>query len=196
MAQGVLGYKGPKKEAPPRNTFVDGVVGAFASAFYLGYTPIIPGTAGAALGVFLYWSILLKLQLNPLILFFLYLAIFIFGGFICTLAMTAFTEADYNLIVMDKALGAAIAVSSIPKDIWTYAFPRVLVAFLIFRLIEITKLFPLNQLTKLPKGWGMMADDVAGGIMALLVIQFAIPESVWQWFGWVIPAVTHKAAGG
>src|ERR1051326_1796396 len=101
MAQGVLGYKGPKKEAPPRNAVVDGVVGAFASAFFLGYTPVIPGTAGSALGVFLYWSILLKLQLNPLILFFVYLAIYIFGGFMCPLAMPAFTAADYNLIVMD-----------------------------------------------------------------------------------------------
>src|SRR5688500_9601141 len=102
MAQGILGYKGQKKEAAPRNAFVDGVVAFFASASYLGYTPGIPGTAGAALGVFLYWSILLKLQLNPLILFFVYLAIFVFGGFICSLAYHSFTEADHNLIVMDK----------------------------------------------------------------------------------------------
>ena len=194
MVQGVLGYKGPKKEAPPRNGFVDGVVGAFASAFFLGYTPVIPGTAGAALGVFLYWSVLYKLQLNPLILFFVYMGIFIFGGFMCTLAMQAFTEADYNLIVMDKALGAAIAVSALSPEEWKIG-ARVFIIFLIFRIIETTKLFPLNQLTKIPKGWGMMADDVAGGIMTMLIVKFMIPEGVWQFFTLGLPAV-KKAAGG
>lgn len=194
MAQGVLGYKGPKKEAPPRNTFVDGCVALWATGCYIGYTPVIPGTAGAALGVFLYYAILLKMQLNPLILFFVYLAIFIFGGFILSLAYHSFTEADHNLIVMDKALGAAIAVSSLPPDVWKYAPQRALVAFLIFRLWEIPKVFPLGPLSKLSKGWGMMADDVAAGIIAMTLVHFAIPEWVWQWFGWVVPVV-KKAAG-
>jgi phosphatidylglycerophosphatase A len=189
MVQGVLGYKGPKKEAPPRNTFVDGVAGFFATCCYVGYTPVIPGTAGAAVGVFLYYAILLKLKLNPLILFFVYLAVFLFGGFICTLAMDAFTEADHNLIVIDKALGAAIAVSAFSPEVWQHAPARVGAAFLIFRLWEIVKIFPLGPLSKLHKGWGMMSDDVAGGIIALCLVHFAIPESVWTSLGWVLPQV-------
>lgn len=189
MAQGVLGYKGPKKEAPPRNAVVDGVVAIFATGCYIGYTPVIPGTAGAALGVFLYWSILLKLQLNPLILFFVYLGLFIFGGFILTLAHDSFTEADHNLIVFDKALGAAIAVSSFMPEVWKHAPQRALIAFLIFRIWEIAKIFPLGPLSKLPKGWGMMADDIAGGIIAMTLVHFAIPEWVWVSAGWVLPAV-------
>lgn len=189
MAQGVLGYKGPKKEKPPRNTVVDTVVAIFSTGCYIGYTPVIPGTAGAALGVFLYWSILLKLQLHPLILFFVYLGIFMLGGFILTLAHDSFTEADHNLIVMDKALGAAIAVSSLSPDIWRYAPQRAFVAFLIYRLWEIPKIFPLGPLSKLHKGWGMMADDVAAGIIAMTLVHFAIPEWVWQYFGWVVPLV-------
>lgn len=192
MAHGVLGYKGPKKEAPPRNTFVDGCVALFATGCYIGYTPVIPGTAGSALGVFLYWSILLKLQLNPLILFFVYLGIFLFGGFILSLACESFTEADHNLIVFDKALGAAIAVSSFSPEVWKWAPQRALLAFFIFRIWEIAKIFPLGPLSKMHKGWGMMADDVAAGIIAMTLIHFAVPESVWQSFGWVLPAVIKK----
>jgi phosphatidylglycerophosphatase A len=48
-------YKTNKKEAPPpRNQFVDSVVRFFASGFYSGYVPVIPGTTGAALGVLVY----------------------------------------------------------------------------------------------------------------------------------------------
>ena len=192
MAQGVLGYKGPKKEAPPRNAVVDGTVAIFATGCYIGYTPVIPGTAGAALGVFLYYTILLKMHLNPLILFFVYLSIYIFGGFILTLAHESFTEADHNLIVMDKALGAAIAVSSLSPEIWANCPQRAAVAFLIFRLWEIAKVFPLGPLSKLHKGWGMMSDDVCAGIIAMLLVHFAIPDWVWQYFGWVVPVIKAK----
>lgn len=190
MVQGVLGYKGPKKEAPPRNAFVDNVAIFFATICYVGYTPGAPGTAGAAVGTFLYYAILLKLKLNPLMLFFVYLAVFLFGGFICSLAMNALTEADHNCIVIDKALGAAIAVSAFPREIWDGPWQRVLFAFFLFRVWEIAKIFPLGPLSKLHKGWGMMSDDIAGGIIALALVHFAIPESVWTSLGWTLPAAT------
>lgn len=187
MAHGVLGFKGTKKEAPPRNKFVDQVVVLFATCGYVGYTPGFPGTAGAAFGVFCYYAILLKLKLHPLMLFFVFLSVFIFGGFICTLAHDAMTEADHNLIVIDKALGAAIAVSTFQLNVWNDAFPRILFVFMIFRVWEIVKIFPLGPLSKIHKGWGMMADDVAGGIIALAIVHFAVPESFWNYVGWTLP---------
>jgi phosphatidylglycerophosphatase A len=186
MNGGPLGFRAQKKEKPPRNRFVDGAVRFFATGCYIGYTPVIPGTAGAAIGVLLFYTTLLKMKLNPLYYFFVYLVCFLIGSFICTLAVEAFTEADHNLIVVDKMLGAAIAVSHFPPDVWQLCWQRVLVAFLVYRLWEIAKIFPLGPLSKLAKGWGVMADDVAGGIIALVITMY-LPDRFWEMFGWTLP---------
>jgi len=177
-----------KKEAPPRNHFVDAVVRFFASGFYAGYVPVIPGTTGAALGVLVYMTILLRMDLKPILLFFVYLGFYLVGAFISTLALDVYTEADYNVIVIDKMLGAMIAVSGFSSAVWQHALPRVFVAFMVYRLWEIAKLFPLRPLEKLPKGLGVMADDVAGGIIALL-IGIYMPDRIWDTFGWTLPVV-------
>ncbi|MBI4863143.1 MAG: phosphatidylglycerophosphatase A [Candidatus Riflebacteria bacterium] len=179
-------YKSAKKEAPPRNQFVDSAVRLFASGFYAGYVPAMPGTAGALLGILVYMTTLLKMNLKPLELFFIYLVLYLIGSFICTLALEVFTEADQSLIVVDKILGGMIAVTAFAPAVWTHAWPRLATAFLIYRLWEIAKFFPLKNVEKLPKGFGVMSDDVVGALIALL-ITFYIPESLWDNLGWSVP---------
>ncbi len=48
---------------------------------------------------------------------------------------------------------------------------HMLAAFLFFRLFDILKPWPARRLEKLPGGWGIMLDDVAAGVYALLVVQ-------------------------
>ncbi len=43
-------------------------------------------------------------------------------------------------------------------------------ALLLFRVFDITKPWPARQLERLPGGWGIMLDDVAAGVYALLVM--------------------------
>ena len=43
--------------------------------------------------------------------------------------------------------------------------------FFLFRLIDILKPFPVSSMEKLPGGWGIMADDVVGGIMGNILLQ-------------------------
>ena len=47
-----------------------------------------------------------------------------------------------------------------------------ILGFVLFRVIDITKPFPLKRLESLPSGTGIMADDIAGGILtnALLIV--------------------------
>jgi phosphatidylglycerophosphatase A len=40
------------------------------------------------------------------------------------------------------------------------------IAFVLFRLFDITKPFPARQLEKLPEGWGIVFDDLAAGLYA------------------------------
>ena len=49
-----------------------------------------------------------------------------------------------------------------------------LIAFGLFRLFDVSKLYPVNRLQDLPGGWGIMLDDIGAGIYTLLIMQIII----------------------
>jgi phosphatidylglycerophosphatase A len=73
---------------------------------------------------------------------------------------------DPGHVVIDEVVGQWIALLACPVD-WMQA----LLALLMFRVFDITKPPPARQLERLPGGWGIMLDDVAAGLYALLVVQ-------------------------
>jgi len=48
-------------------------------------------------------------------------------------------------------------------------FVRILLAFLLFRLLDIFKPWPINRLERLPGAWGVMADDLFAGLLSGLL---------------------------
>ena len=46
--------------------------------------------------------------------------------------------------------------------------------FVLFRLFDIWKPFPIRRLEKLPGGWGIMADDWMAGIYAAILMRLAL----------------------
>jgi phosphatidylglycerophosphatase A len=73
---------------------------------------------------------------------------------------------DPGLVVIDEAAGQLIALIAIPAD-WKHAA----LSLLLFRAFDILKPPPVRQLERLPEGTGIMLDDVAAGIFALLCAQ-------------------------
>ena len=53
---------------------------------------------------------------------------------------------------------------------WKY----LLLGFILFRVFDIWKPFPLRRLEKLPGGWGIMADDWAAGVYAAILLRVAL----------------------
>lgn len=53
---------------------------------------------------------------------------------------------------------------------WKY----LLVGFVLFRIFDIWKPFPVRQLEKLPRGWGVMADDWMAGVYAAILLRAAL----------------------
>jgi phosphatidylglycerophosphatase A len=53
---------------------------------------------------------------------------------------------------------------------WKY----LLLGFLLFRLFDIWKPFPVRQLERLPRGWGIMADDWMAGVYAAILLRVAL----------------------
>ncbi len=70
---------------------------------------------------------------------------------------------DPGLVVIDEVAGQLFALALAPPD-WHHAA----LGLLLFRLFDIWKPWPIRRLESLPNGTGIMLDDVAAGLLALL----------------------------
>jgi phosphatidylglycerophosphatase A len=85
-----------------------------------------------------------------------------------TRPMEDFGQKDPKAFVMDETAGMLIAALAAWTS-WGYGHPELtmLVAFFWFRVTDILKPPPVRQMESLPRGWGIVLDDVAAGLMAL-----------------------------
>lgn len=82
---------------------------------------------------------------------------------------------DPGFVIIDEVAGQLVALLGMRPD-WKHAA----LAFVLFRLFDITKPPPVRRLEDLPEGSGIMLDDVAAGIYALALahIIFALAHSL------------------
>ncbi|MEO6549699.1 MAG: phosphatidylglycerophosphatase A [Ferruginibacter sp.] len=73
---------------------------------------------------------------------------------------------DSNKVVIDEVAGMAIALLYVPQKV-----EYILISLVAFRFFDIVKPLGIRNLESLPKGWGVMADDVLAGLYALVIIQ-------------------------
>lgn len=78
-----------------------------------------------------------------------------------TIAARESGRKDPGFVVVDEVAGQWIALLGCP-----FNWPHALAALVLFRLFDITKPFPARQLEGLPRGWGIVFDDVAAGLYA------------------------------
>ena len=74
---------------------------------------------------------------------------------------------DAGKITWDEVVGQMVAIIALPKTL-----PVFIAAFFAFRFFDIVKISPARQAESLPKGWGVMTDDVFAGIYANILLQF------------------------
>src|SRR5438128_6803579 len=79
---------------------------------------------------------------------------------------------DPSIVVIDEVAGQMIALLSGP--FWLPTWWSMLSAFLLFRLFDIWKPYPIRRLEALESGLGIMADDVLAGIYAVIVNSLLI----------------------
>ena len=70
---------------------------------------------------------------------------------------------DPSIVVVDEIVGMWIAVLHLP-----WSFLSLLIAFILFRIFDILKPPPAAWVEQIPRGWGIMLDDVVAGIYANL----------------------------
>ncbi len=134
-----------------------------ASCFYIGYIPKAPGTYGSL------FALLLISQFNILTQN-IALIIFIIIGLIFSTLMEKHTgENDDQRIVIDEFVGMLITFYLVKPELSYLA-----IGFILFRLYDIYKPYPIKKIQKLPSGWGIMLDDILAGVYARIVLQIII----------------------
>jgi len=76
---------------------------------------------------------------------------------------------DASVIIIDEFAGYFIAVLMLPQTLWT-----VIYSFVLFRVFDIAKPYPINRSQKLPGGWGVMVDDVLAGVFTNILLQVLV----------------------
>jgi phosphatidylglycerophosphatase A len=135
-----------------------------AFGFGAGLSPKAPGTMGTVVAVLIY---LVLPSMPPIIYAGLILLSFFFGIWICGKTAEDLGVHDHGGIVWDEFVGYWITMFMAPSGLFW-----VLLGFVLFRLLDIFKPWPIKWADKeLAGGLGIMLDDVLAGIMAALCMQ-------------------------
>ena len=134
-----------------------------------GLSRITPGTLGTLASVPFY----LLLAGTPI---WLYLCVVLAAAFVgihlCDYAAKKLGVHDHGGIVWDEFVGFWITMIALPSS-WQW----VLAGFLLFRVFDMVKPWPISWLDrKVHGGFGIMIDDVVAGLMALMCLQ------AWRYF--------------
>lgn len=143
-----------------------------AFGFGVGLIPLAPGTAGALLAIPFY------LLLQPLLVAWsgwLYVGAvavaFMAGVMVCARAAESIAAHDHPGIVWDEMVGMWVTLCLVP-----FSWSALLVGFLLFRLLDIVKPWPISLLDRrVGGGLGIMLDDVVAGIFANLMLRLVLP---------------------
>ena len=134
-----------------------------ATGFGAGFSPVVPGTMGTLVGIPVY----LVLSEIPSPLYELTLAAFFFlSSWISGKAQDYWEEKDAPRIVIDEIMGFLVTMLWVPVTAIT-----VLCGFILFRLFDITKPFPVRRLERVKGGYGVVLDDVMAGVYANIALR-------------------------
>jgi phosphatidylglycerophosphatase A len=142
---------------------------AFASGLFSGYSPVASGTVGSAVGLAFYFipgfeQVYVILPLCVLVYFM---------GVKTADAMEKVYGQDPSEVTIDEVLGMWVSLLFLPKKILI-----AVIAFFVFRILDIVKPYPARRFDNTPGGSGVMLDDVVSGIYTNLLVQLAVALNI------------------
>jgi phosphatidylglycerophosphatase A len=142
-----------------------------ATLFGIGRLRPGPGTWASAVTVLMWAAVAHTLLPTATIAVAIALAVVIVvvGISSSTLVARASGSKDPQIVVIDEVAGQLIALIAVPLT-----WKTLLAGFILFRAFDIIKPPPVRQLERLPEGTGIVLDDVAAGIYALIVMQILL----------------------
>jgi phosphatidylglycerophosphatase A len=151
----------------------------------VGYLPLAPGTWGSMVGVLLYllfqrlslsahqlisdksFDATTVYLLRTMVFVLLISAVTLAGVWAATRTERLLRRKDPGAVVVDEVAGQMLAFVFVPigAPLWV-----TLAGFILFRLFDIWKPYPVRRLEALESGLGIMGDDVLAGIYAAIVL--------------------------
>lgn len=149
---------------------MDAFFRAILTVGWVGRLPRARGTAGALAGLLLFWAAsgrggaVLHPWAAPLAgAGVLALTIILLGPWI----RRHYPVADPPEVVLDEVAGIFLTFAGIAALGRTELF----LGFLLFRVFDIWKPFPVCHIERLPGGWGIALDDLAAAVYANLLLR-------------------------
>lgn len=133
----------------------------FGTFAFVGHIPVVPAT-WTSLVVALIYGFLgpFSLTIQGALL-----VVFVVTGVIACGGLEKQYGLDPKQATMDEAAGMVITLMAVP-----FTWPVILTGFVLFRIFDVIKLWPARRLEELHGGWGIMADDLAAGVHARIVL--------------------------
>ncbi len=133
----------------------------------LGAAPIAPGTFGSLLGLLYYWFLV---DMGWTVYIVVTVACCLFGIWLCDKVSNDLGVHDHGGIGWDEGAGILITFFAVP-----FSWLNCVMGFLLFRLFDIWKPWPISKIDKEVKGGlGIMLDDILAAIPAWLSLQLII----------------------
>ena len=133
-----------------------------SSVFYVGYIPFAPGTFGSLAGFSVVWFFE-STSLSSLLL------LSILGFSVCKASEILYGKKDPQQFVLDEVCGMMLSLLWLPKQFWVYAL-----AFIIFRILDAFKPWPIKLLQNHPHPHSILWDDLAAGFFANIFVQLVV----------------------
>jgi phosphatidylglycerophosphatase A len=168
---------------------MNGLILWLAQGFGIGRIPFAPGTFGSVVG--LLWFYILLLPKSPFVfLLGIFASIFV-SVWLCGAGEKILNQSDPGSIVMDEIIaipicfGSWLAILFFQKGIWPAPeffssgknIWMTVGVFILFRLFDIAKPWPVKQSQILPGGWGVTIDDVLAAIYVNIVVLIVLIAS-------------------
>lgn len=156
-----------KYQALPKKSLLN-PINFIATGFGIGMVPFAPGTFGTVLAIPIYIAFWRQASLVTYAVT-LIIAIF-FSMLICERASKNLGVSDHPSIVIDEMVGFWLTMFSVPANILT-----ILLGFILFRIFDITKPWPIRWFDRNVKGGvGIVLDDLIAGLFSLILLKLFV----------------------
>jgi phosphatidylglycerophosphatase A len=160
----------------------NGIILWLAQGFGVGRITFAPGTFGSLVGLMWFWILLLPK--SPLIFILGICASIFISVWLCGSGEKILNQSDPGSIVMDEIIavpicfGSWLALLFFKKGVWPapeYFFSEknwlmTIGIFILFRIFDVAKPWPVKQSQSLPGGWGVTVDDVLAALYVNVVV--------------------------
>ncbi|MDA3793328.1 MAG: phosphatidylglycerophosphatase A [Elusimicrobia bacterium] len=148
------------------------IIRIIATGFYIGDKLPAPGTMASIAAAAVYY-LLFKMvgPFNPSVYWTVMLFIIVIGVFVSGRAADEiYHEADPPEVVIDEIAGVVIALAFFPEP----KIGLVVLGLAIFRVLDISKVYPINKLEMIAGGTGIMLDDIFAGVLTNVILRIIL----------------------